>query len=76
MKFLLLKGTYEERIFHTVMQRDQWFQVLMGSKKRALGEIPENGEGEVQQDRITSEELGGTITEAEKACVMLDLRPR
>jgi hypothetical protein len=76
VKFLLLKGTYEERVFHTVMQRDQWFQVLMGSKKRALGEIPENGEEEVQQDRIASEEIGGTITEAEKACVMLDLRPR
>ena len=76
VKFLLLKGTYEERIFHTVMQRDQWFQVLMGSKKRALGEIPENGDGEVPQDRIASEEIGGTITESEKARVMLDLRPR
>jgi hypothetical protein len=76
VKFLLLKGTYEERVFHTVMQRDQWFQVLMGSKKRALGEIPENGEEEVQQDRIANEEVGGTITEAEKASVMLDLRPR
>jgi hypothetical protein len=76
VKFLLLKGTYEERIFHTVMQRDQWFQVLMGSKKRALGEIPENSEGQVQQDRIASDELAGIITEAEKACVVLDLRPR
>ena len=76
VKFLLLKGTYEERVFHTVMQRDQWFQVLMGSKKRALGEVPENGEEEVQQDRIATEEIGGTITEAEKASVMLDLRPR
>lgn len=76
VKFLLLKGTYEERIFHTVMQRDQWFQVLMGSKKRALGEIPENDEGEVPQDRISTDELGGTITEAEKACIVLDLRPQ
>jgi SNF2 family DNA or RNA helicase len=76
VKFLLLKGTYEERIFHTVMQRDQWFQVLMGSKKRALGELPENGEEEIEQDRIASEEVAGTITEAEKARVMLDLRPR
>jgi ERCC4-related helicase len=75
VKFLLLKGTYEERIFHTVMQRDQWFQVLMGSKKRALGEIPENSEEEVPQDRIAGDELGGTVTESERARVMLDLRP-
>lgn len=75
VKFLLLKGTYEERIFHTVMQRDQWFQVLMGSKKRVLGTIPENSESEIPQDRIASDEPGGTITESEKARVMLDLRP-
>ncbi len=75
VKFLLLKGTYEERIFHTVMQRDQWFQVLMGSKKRALGEIPENSEEDVRQDRITIDEPEGTITESEKARVMLDLQP-
>jgi hypothetical protein len=49
------------------MQRDQWFQVLMGSQKRALGEIPENGEAEVPQDRIASEDLGETITDSEKA---------
>jgi hypothetical protein len=37
VRFLLLKGTYEERIFHTVMQRDQWFQILIGSKGRRAG---------------------------------------
>src|SRR6185437_10845501 len=40
VRFLLLKGTYEERIFHTVMQRDQWFQILIGSKKKDLGVLP------------------------------------
>jgi hypothetical protein len=54
----------------------QWFQVLMGSKKRALGEILQNGDDEVEQDRIAGEEVAGTITEAEKARIMLDLRPR
>lgn len=37
VRFMLLKGTYEERIFHAVMQRDQWFQVLIGSKGNELG---------------------------------------
>ena len=35
--FMLLKGTYEERIFHAVNQRDEWFQVLIGSKKKEMG---------------------------------------
>jgi hypothetical protein len=47
----------------------------MGSKKRALGQVPENGEAEVPQDRIGIDEVGGTITESEKTYVMLDLRP-
>ena len=34
VRFMLLKGTYEERIFHAVTQRDQWFQVLIGSKRK------------------------------------------
>jgi hypothetical protein len=36
VQFFLLKDTYEERIFHTVMQRDAWFQVLIGSKRQEL----------------------------------------
>ncbi|HVO77378.1 MAG TPA: helicase-related protein, partial [Methanomassiliicoccales archaeon] len=39
VRFQLLKGTYEERIFHAVMQRDRWFQVLIGSKRKELGQI-------------------------------------
>ena len=40
VRFMLLKGTYEERIFHAVMQRDQWFQILIGSKRKELGVDP------------------------------------
>jgi len=75
VRFLLLKGTYEERIFHTVMQRDQWFQILIGSKKKELGLLPEQVEQEVDQDQIADESSAGILTDAEKARVMLDLRP-
>lgn len=75
VRFLLLKRTYEERIFHTVMQRDQWFQILIGSKRRELGVLPEDAEAEVQQDRLADDGSSGALTEAEKAQVILDLRP-
>lgn len=75
VRFLLLKGTYEERIFHTVMQRDQWFQILIGSKKKELGRLPEEVDQEVAQDQVADEDSSSTLTEKEKARVMLDLRP-
>lgn len=75
VRFMLLKGTYEERIFHTVMQRDQWFQILIGSKRRELGELPENGDAEVEQDAIEEAPAAGVLTELEKSRVMLDLQP-
>lgn len=75
VRFLLLKGTYEERIFHTVMQRDQWFQILIGSKKKELGLLPEEVDQEVAQDQIEDDGSGGALTDNEKARVMLDLRP-
>jgi hypothetical protein len=75
VRFLLLNGTYEERIFHTVMQRDQWFQILIGSKKKELGLLPEEAEQEVDQDRIADDGSAGALTDAEKTRVMLDLRP-
>lgn len=75
VRFLLLKGTYEERIFHTVMQRDQWFQILIGSKKKELGLLPDEAEQEVDQDRIADDGSTGGLTDAEKERVMLDLRP-
>jgi hypothetical protein len=75
VRFLLLNGTYEERIFHTVMQRDQWFQILIGAKKKNLGLLPDEVEAEVDQDRIKDDGSGGVLTDSEKARVMLDLRP-
>ena len=75
VRFFLLKGTYEERIFHTVMQRDQWFQILIGSKKKELGLLPEQVDQEVEQDQIADDSLAGTLTDDEKARVMLNLRP-
>ena len=75
VRFLILKGTYEERIFHTVMQRDQWFQILIGSKKKELGVLPEEVEQEVDQDRISDDRCVGVLTNVEKLKVMLDLRP-
>jgi hypothetical protein len=75
VRFLMLKGTYEERIFHTVMQREQWFQILIGSKKKELGAVPEEIEQEVDQDRITDDEHVGALTADEKDKVMLNIRP-
>ena len=74
VRFLLLKGTYEERIFHTAMQRDQWFQILIGSKRKELYASDEVDE-EVPQDQIEDDGSYGTLTDDEKVRVMLDLRP-
>lgn len=82
VRFLLLKGTYEERIFHTLMQRDQWFQILIGSKRRELGHIePDEGDGptaaaDADNISVEDEDERGRLTPEEKAAVMLDLRPR
>lgn len=83
VRFFLLKGTYEERIFHTVMQRDQWFQILMGSQRKHLGKISDDKDGPVETDdgdllATISKEAGkgnGFLTAEEKRAVMLDLRP-
>jgi len=82
VRFFILKGTYEERIFHTVMQRDQWFQILMGAQRRHLGQITEIDsdsiaeEAEMLQEAKTESEMGiGSLTSEEKKAVMLDLRP-
>ncbi len=84
VRFFLLKGTYEERIFHTVMQRDQWFQILMGQQRRRLGQVPKDDTK--SNDMLDAELLDGVcsdaehgidrMTEAEKHAVMLDLQPR
>jgi hypothetical protein len=82
-RFFLLKGTYEERIFHTVMQRDQWFQILMGERRKQLGRLPadDDGEGGAADASLLAEAQDeadrgvGQLTEKEKRAVMLDLRP-
>ena len=83
VRFMLLKGTYEERIFHTVILRDQWFQILIGSKRRELGEIrpdEENDSGgsssEAEDTQVEDDLERGRLTAEEKAAVLLDLRPR
>jgi hypothetical protein len=57
------------------MQRDQWFQILIGSKKEDLGLLPEKAEQEVDQDRVADDDSVGALTADEMARVMLDLRP-
>lgn len=73
VQFFLLKDTYEERIFHTVMQRDAWFQVLIGSKKQELARGIED-DPEEAGDSVVGEE-SGRLTAEERAKVMIDLRP-
>lgn len=76
---MLFKRTYEERIFHAVMQRDQWFQVLIGSKRKELGR-PDDDESALQpgddnDGNIIVEINAGCLTAEEMASVMIDLRP-
>jgi hypothetical protein len=79
VRFMLLKGTYEERIFHAVMQRDQWFQVLIGSKRKELGKIDDDellsADGDVDEGPIEDRDDSGRLTDEEKQDVMIDLRP-
>jgi SNF2 family DNA or RNA helicase len=78
VRFMLLKGTYEERIFHAVMQRDQWFQVLIGSKRKELGQ-PDDDETAMKAEDVDDGPVildeAGRLTLEEKASVMIDLRP-
>jgi SNF2-related domain/Helicase conserved C-terminal domain len=79
VRFLLLKGTYEERIFHTLMQRDQWFQILIGSKRRELGATA-SANGDAPEDAEPQEPLSevherGQLTAEECKAVMLNLAP-
>lgn len=71
---LLLKDTYEERVFHTVMQRDAWFQVLIGSKRQELAKLNEDAlEPEAAIDLGAVE--SGRLTREELHQVTIDLRP-
>ena len=79
VRFKLLKGTYEERIFHAVMQRDQWFQVLIGSKRKELGQIDDDellsAQSDLDEGAIDDRDDSGRLTDEEKHAVMMDLRP-
>jgi hypothetical protein len=79
VRFMLLKGTYEERIFHAVMQRDQWFQVLIGSKRKELGQADDDETAsraeDVDDGPVDIRDEAGRLTPEEKESVMIDLRP-
>lgn len=74
VQFFLLKDTYEERVFHTVMQRHAWFEILIGSKKKELAKGIDVDEGHEAQD-LAGEEETGRLTAEERSRVMLDLQP-
>lgn len=74
VQFFLLKDTYEERVFHTVMQRHLWFEVLIGSKKKELAKGIDE-ELEPSNDVDLGIDETGQLTDAERAHVMLDLSP-
>lgn len=74
VQFFLLKDTYEERVFHTVMQRHAWFEVLIGSKKKELAKGVDADEDE-KATGFDAEEETGTLTARERERVMLNLQP-
>jgi len=71
VRFRLLKGTYEERIFHAVMQRDQWFQVPIGSKRNELGRADDDDTAKKSQNVED-----GPIDIADEACRLRRMRKR
>ncbi|NUQ72067.1 MAG: DEAD/DEAH box helicase family protein [Polyangiaceae bacterium] len=74
VQFFLLKDTYEERVFHTVMQRDAWFQVMIGSKRQELAKGNDDDPEAITDVDFGNEERG-RLTAEERAKVMIDLRP-
>ena len=82
VEFLLLKNTYEERIFHTVMQRDQWFRILLGERRRRLGVLDveddagacSSEQAELRAVQTEAGETVGNLTQDEIHAVMLDLQ--
>lgn len=74
-----MKGTYEERIFHAVMQRDQWFQVLIGSKRKEQGQRDDDEATRKAEDvddpPVDVLDEPGGLTQEEKDSVMINLKP-
>jgi len=66
-------------IVHAVMQRDQWFQVLIGSKRKELGQIDDDellsAQVDIDEGLIEDRDDSGRLTNDEKMAVMIDLRP-
>jgi len=78
VRFLLLKGTYEERIFSSVMRREQWFQVLIGAQKRSLGKSQQDEDTSADgSDEVIPEvaEVDSALTQKEMQSITMDLRP-
>jgi hypothetical protein len=73
VRFFLLKDTYEERVFHTVMQRDAWFQLLIGSKRQELAKGMDSEDEAPEAIDVTEDQ--GRLTAEERDRVMIDLRP-
>lgn len=62
-------------MFHTVMQRHLWFEILIGSRKKELAKTIEV-DTDTADDADTGPEEIGTLTAEEREKVMLDLAPR
>jgi ERCC4-related helicase len=77
VQFFLLKDTYEERVFHTVMQRHLWFEVLIGGKKKELAKAFDVDEAAIESggDADYGNEELGCLTRQERDRVMLNLEP-
>lgn len=59
-----------------VMQRDAWFQVLIGSKRQELAKGLDDKDDGTTQDADLSTDEAGRLTVEERDKVMIDLRPR
>jgi len=61
------------------MQRDQWFQVPIGSKRNELGRADDDDTAMKSQDvddgPIDIADEAGRLSPDEKASIMMDLRP-
>jgi len=75
VQFFLLKDTYEERIFHTVMQRDAWFSILIGSKTKDLARNAGEANDEQENDAALVGEGNQLLSVVEREAVMLELSP-
>jgi len=57
------------------MQWDQWFSILIGSKRKELGDMKEGDEAGPDSELVEEISEWQRLTPAEKQSVMPDLRP-